>query len=84
MKTGFKDPIAIKKQKPKDKPVNGKNSPWDYRCPQYDERSSCFVNAGTHYGIGHAQPVGKYSASDMTKGPIPFGRRNTLEVEEIG
>lgn len=58
MKSGFSDPIEIKKQKPKDEPKDGKNSPWDFRCPQYDERSSCFVNAGTHYGVGHKQPVG--------------------------
>lgn len=58
MKSGFKDPIAIKKQDPKDKPVDGKKSPWDFTCPQYDQRSSCFVNAGTHYGVGHKQPVG--------------------------
>lgn len=58
MKSVFKDPCAIKTQKPKDKPVDGKNSPWDFRCPQYDQRSSCFVNAGTDYGVGHKQPVG--------------------------
>lgn len=84
MKTGFKDPAAIKKQDPQDRPKDGKNSPWDFRCPQYDERTSCFINAGTHYGVGHRQPTGKESASDMTKGPIPFGRKTTLKVDEIG
>lgn len=54
----FKDPIAIKNQQPKDKPKDGKNSPWDFTCPQYDERSSVFVKAGTNYGVGHRQPVG--------------------------
>ena len=58
MKTGFKDPTAIKKQSPRDQPVDGKNSPWDFRCPQYDQRSGCYVSAGTDYGVGHTQPVG--------------------------
>ena len=82
MKTGFKDPTAIKKQDPKDKPVDGKNSPWDFRCPQYDQRSSCFVNAGTHYGVGHKTPVGKLG---QAKGySIPMGRVNTLKTDEVG
>ncbi len=58
MKSMFKDPAGIKSQKPMDKPVDGKKSPFDFRCPQYDQRSSCFVNAGTDYGVGHRQPVG--------------------------
>ncbi len=82
MKTGFKDPIAIKKQDPKDHPQDGKNTPWDYRCPQYDQRSSCFVNAGTHYGVGHRNPVGKKNAS--SKHAIPIGRKPTLEVDKAG
>lgn len=82
MKSGFKDPIAIKNQSPKDKPVDGKNSPFDFTCPQYDQRSSCFVNAGTHYGVGHRQPVGKMSASN--NGPIPYGNVQTMRVDEAG
>ncbi len=82
MKTGFKDPIAIKKQSPKDKPVDGKNTPWDFTCPQYDERTSCFVNAGTHYGTGHRQPVGTEQHSSA--GGVPTGRVNTLRVDETG
>lgn len=80
MKTGFKDPIGIKNQSPKDKPVDGKNSPWDFTCPQYDQRHSCFVNAGTDYGVGHKTPVGKMSASN--NGPIPYGKVNTLKLYE--
>lgn len=84
MKTGFKEPNAIKKQDPKDKPVDGKKTPWDFTCPQYDQRSSCFVNAGTHYGIAHRQPVG-HKGNPKQKAPtLPFGRPNTMEVDEAG
>lgn len=82
MKTGFKDPIAIKKQRPEDKPKDGKNSPWDFRCPQYDQRSSNFVNAGTHYGVGHRQPVG--TMNQEASNVIPMGRVNTMMVDEVG
>jgi hypothetical protein len=80
MKSGFKDPIAIKNQKPMDKPKDGMNSPFDFTCPQYDQRSSCFVNAGTNYGVGHNQPVGKFSASNS--GAIPYGRVTTMKIDE--
>lgn len=82
MKSGFSDPIKIKNQRPEDKPVDGKNSPWDFRCPQYDQRSSNFVNAGTHYGVGYAQPVGteKHKNSNV----IPKGRVETMRVDEKG
>ena len=79
MDTGFKDPTKIKNQKPKDKPKDGKNSPWDFRCPEYDQRSSCFVNAVTYYGTGSNQPVG--SRKENPKGNVPFGRVNTLNVD---
>lgn len=84
MKSGFNDPTSIKKQDPKDRPKEGKNSPWDFRCPQYDERSSCFVNTGTHYGKGHRQPVGHGGEPKMRVPTMPFGRLNTMEVDEVG
>lgn len=84
MKSGFKDPIAIKNQKPKDKPEDGKKSPWDFTCPQYDQRSSCFVNAGTHYGLGHNQPIG-HSGNPKNDAPVlPKGQVNTMETDEVG
>lgn len=84
MKSGFKDPIAIKKQDPKDHPQDGKKSPWDFTCPQYDQRSSCFVNAGTHYGVGHNQPIG-HSGNPKKDAPVlPKGRINTMETDEVG
>lgn len=74
MKTGFKDALEIKEgHKPK--------KPWSFECPPYDERTSCFVNAGTNYGVGHKTPVGKFNASN--KGAIPFGRPNTLETDYV-
>lgn len=83
MKTGFKDPLEIRNQRPEDKPKEGKNSPWDYRCPQYDERSSSFINAGTKYGVGHRQPVG-HSGNPKSRAPtMPFGRPETMKVDEV-
>ncbi|HEY3526726.1 MAG TPA: hypothetical protein VGK47_11050 [Nitrososphaeraceae archaeon] len=78
MKTGFNDPCRIKEQHPKDQPVDGKNSPWDFRCPQYDQRHSCFVNAGTDYGVGHAQPVGVKKQTNKTV--VPIGKVNTENI----
>lgn len=82
MKTGFKDRAAIKKQEPKDKPVDGKPYPlgWDFRCPQYDQRSSCFINAGTKYGVGITQPVGHSGQPKERADCLPFGRVNTLKT----
>lgn len=82
MKTGFKDPIAIKKEDPKDTPNDGKNSPWDFRCPQYDERSSCFIKAGTDYGVGHKTPVGTIREQNNAA-TLPKGRVNTMKIDEV-
>ena len=79
MKKGFKDPIEPRKIEPPHKPVDGKNSPWDYRAPQYDQRHSCFVNAGTDYGVGFNQPVG--TEKPPTSSPVPFGRVDTMSVD---
>lgn len=80
MNTGFKDPIAIKGQKPQDKPKDGKSSPWDFRCPHYDQRSSCYVKAGVNYGVGFKSPVG---TKGKTSGySIPSGRVHTLKVAD--
>lgn len=76
MKTGFKDPIAPKSGKMK-------KSPWDYTCPKYDERSSCYVNAGTHYGVGHRNPVGHKDNPKSRVPTLPYGRVNTMKVSEV-
>lgn len=74
-KSGFKDPIA---------PPSGKEkkSPWDYRCPTYDERTSCYVNAGSHYGVGHTNPVGHDGKVKQRVPTMPFGKVNTMKVDD--
>jgi len=86
MKTGFNKPNAIKKQAPENKPEEGIRSPWDFTCPHYDQRSSCFVNAGTHFGVGHRQPVGHQDNPSGTAITLPTDRRSvkTMECDEAG
>lgn len=84
MKSGFSDPTNIKNQKPQDKPKDGKKSPWDFTCPQYDQRSSCFVNAGIHYGVGHKQPVGHEGNPKEKVSTLPMGRVQTMKTDELG
>lgn len=81
MKSGFKDPIAPRSQKPKDHPVDGKPTTWDFKAPQYDQRSSCFVRAGTDYGVGFKQPVGTESVS--AKSAVPYGKVDTMKIDEV-
>jgi hypothetical protein len=83
-KSKFADPIAIKNQNIEDKPVDGVKSPWDFRCPQYDQRSSNFINAGTHYGVGHKQPVGHQGNPKQIVDVLPHTRINTLEDDDLG
>lgn len=75
MSKKFKDPIAFKNQSPKDKPVDSQPYPlgWDFRCPQYDQRSSCYVNAGTYYGQGHRQPIGHHGEPLKDVPVLPSG-----------
>lgn len=83
-KSGFSDPARIKNQVQEDEPKDGKNSPWDFRCPQYDQRSSNFVNAGTHYGVGVKQPVGHHGDGKLHVDALPMGRVNTMRTDEKG
>ena len=82
MKSGFKEPNAIKGQKPQDKPKDYGKSPWDFTCPQYDQRSSCFVNAGTNYGSGMRQPVGHEGNPKQRVDTMPFGNVTTMRTKE--
>jgi hypothetical protein len=77
MKTGFKEPNAIKNQKPKDVT----KSPWDFRCPQYDNRSSCFVNAGTDYGVCINQPIGHSNNPKQRAETMPMGVK-TMDLKD--
>ena len=83
-KSGFSDPIKIKEQRERDKPVDGKKSPWDFRCPQYDQRSSNFINTGTHYGIGHRQPVGHKGNPSARAATLPMDGVKTMRDDEQG
>lgn len=76
-KSGFKDPIAVKKG------TTVKN-PWDFTAPCYDQRTSNFVNAGTHYGVGHRQPVGHSGDPKQKAACLPSGRVNTMQVDDRG
>ena len=78
MKTGFKDPIAVKEGKKM-------KSPWNFDCPPYDERTSCYVNAGTHYGVGHRQPVGHAGIPKDKAATMPTDRRSvkTMKDDEV-
>jgi hypothetical protein len=76
MKTGFHDPIKVKQ----DKKIK---SPWNFDCPVYDERSSCYVNAGSHYGTGHNQPVGHKGNPKTSSPALPQGRVNTMKTDEV-
>jgi hypothetical protein len=72
METGFNDPLKTKNEK------RSVKNPWSFKCPQYDERSSCYVNAGTDYGVGVNQPIGH--AGDPKSAGVPKGRVNTLKT----
>lgn len=76
MSTGFNDPIKSKKHKEM-------KSPWNFDCPKYDERSSCYVNAGSHYGVGHRQPVGHAGEPKKEVSTLPFGRPKTMQDDAI-
>lgn len=76
MKSGFKDPIAVKEGK------KIKN-PWNFDQPPYDERSSCYVNAGTNYGVGHKQPIGSARNPKSEASTLPKGRVNTMKTDYI-
>ncbi len=76
MDSGFKDPIKIKNKS------QAKRSPWNFDAPAYDERSSSFINAGTNYGSANRQPVGHTGNPSTRAATLPFGRVNTMKVDE--
>lgn len=82
--SGFKDPIEIRDQNKECKPENSFNSPWDFRCPEYDQRSSNFINAGTHYGVGHNQPIGHKGNPKPIVDVLPQSRVQTMQIDDEG
>lgn len=83
-KNGFEDPARIKEQNEIVEPKNGIKSCWDFRCPQYDQRSSNFINAGTHYGIGINQPIGHEGNPKDVVAALPRTRRDTTQDDDKG
>lgn len=73
MKTGFKNIMQ-----PKEKTFK---NPWDFTAPAYDERSSCFINAGSQFGTGKTQPIG--SLNHTSSGGVPKGRVDTLRTFNV-
>ena len=73
----FKDPIAVKGEKKKVK------SPWNYDQPHYDERSSCYINAGSHYGVGHKQPVGHHGNPSKSAPTLPEHKAKTMKIDNV-
>ena len=65
-------------------PVNSFASPWDFSCPQYDQRSSNFINAGTHYGVAMRQPVGHEGNPKVQVPCLPNTRVNTMQDDDLG
>lgn len=64
----FKEPLEPKAPEKKMK------SPWNFSAPEYDERSSVFVSAGTNFGTGFKQPVGNKGNPSVRKDrTIPKG-----------
>lgn len=75
MDTGFKDALRIDNMKRIKNPLT-------FNQPPYDERSSCYQNAGTYYGVGRKTPTGSIGNPKTTYG-VPIGRVDTLTVSEI-
>lgn len=79
--SGFKDTFS--NGRPKPKPNDGKpDTIWNFACPTYDERTSCFINAGTNYGVGKTQPVGHSGDPKPRVDALPFGQVKTMKVDE--
>ena len=84
-KSGFQDPLEVKSKNmiQEFEPKDGVNSPWDFRCPPYDQRHSNFVKAGTSYGVGVKQPVGHDGSPKHRVERLPYGRVETMRVDEV-
>ncbi len=82
--SGFADPARIIDQNPRDFPVDSIQSPWDFSCPQYDQRSSNFVNAGSHFGIARRQPVGHTGPAKQSVPTLPLSRVSTTQDDDLG
>lgn len=75
METGFKQILG-----PKGKEKKG---PWDFRCPTYDNRSSCYMAAGSHLGVGHKNPIGHTGEVKQRVETLPYGRVATPTLSHV-
>ena len=81
MKSKFEEPTAPINQQPPYEPKDGKNDPfWDFRAPQYDQRHSCFIKAGTNYGKGFTQPIGSKSQPKEFVAALPVNTTKLIEL----
>lgn len=76
MKTGFKDPIAVKVKEKRVQPG------WNFDAPEYDKRTSGFISAGTDFGVGHRSPVGHFGDPSKEVATLPRGRVATEKLYE--
>lgn len=74
METGFKNVLKDDSDFKTPKSVFRNN----WKMPEYDKRTSCFVGVGQEYGVGHRQPVG--TETQTMKSAVPFGRPKTLDL----
>lgn len=77
MNTGFFNPLSDKNESKKMK------SPWNFDCPHYDERSSCHINAGSHHGVGHRQPIGHHGEPKQMVEALPQHVKKGMEVSKV-
>jgi hypothetical protein len=78
MSKKFKDPIKPRKHDLPEEPPFSLG--YTFKTTSYDNRGSAGVNAGTNYGVGFNQPVGKYTASAV--GDVPFDMTRTTIINE--
>jgi hypothetical protein len=76
MKTGFPNPIGKENAK-------SMRSPWNFDQPAYDERTSCYVNAGSHHGVGHRQPIGHHGDPKSEVPCLPKSGHKRMKDDEV-
>ena len=75
MKKVLADPTAVKTK------IDG-DKIWSFVAPTKDVAHSGCLAAGNYYGVGHRQPIGKKSATNLPHGPIPQ-EATKIHVDEI-
>jgi hypothetical protein len=74
MKNGFKK-IGEREEK------RSINSPFNFEAPPYDQRSSCYVNAGQKHGVGHRQPVGHREGAKNSVPCMPMESKCMMDYQ---